>query len=426
MYYKFLLIIAFFMQSAILFPYSGVHAETSVLKAAGFIDVRAGKIIRPATIVIEDERIAAINPDMIPDNVKLVELGDQIILPGLLDMHTHLAFDTTSPDWTTKPARWTAAEFALFGANAAGRALMSGVTTVRDVSSWRHFPDVALGKAIERGWIEGPRIVPAGHALSITGGHCDITGFIPGVLEGRPEYGVADGPQEIMKAIRYQIKHGVKVIKICATAGVASFSSSAETQQYTEEEIRAAVEEAARHGIRVASHAHGTAGIIASVRAGVASIEHGSMLTPEAVALMKKHGTYLVPTIYLKDREDREWPEELREKAEQLNLHVEASFQLALTKGVKIAMGSDLDGVAQGDNVRELTSMVRRGMSPTDAVRVATINGADLLGVDDRGEIKEGLLADLIAVDGNPLEDIAVLLDIKFVMKGGKIYKREE
>jgi imidazolonepropionase-like amidohydrolase len=395
-----------------------------VLRASGYADVQEGRVVRPAVLVLSNGRIAAVNPATVPPAAAIVNLGNLVVLPGLIDMHTHLAFDDTSPGWGTLPARWTAAEFALYGANAAERALLAGFTTVRDVSSFRDFPDVALARAIDRGWVEGPRMFAAGHALSITGGHCDITGLAPGVLEGKPDHGIADGVPEVLKAVRYQAKHGAKVIKICATAGVASFEGSATAPQFSEEEIRAAVEEAARHGLKVAAHAHGKEGILSAVRAGVASIEHGSMLTPETVALMKEKGTYLVPTVYLQDKERAPGtPPELLAKAEVLREHVEKSFRLAVAEGVKIAFGADLDAVGQGRNGKEFYSMVRRGLPPAEAIRAATVNAAALLGVDDRGEIRAGLLADLIAVDSDPYADVRVLEDVRFVMKGGVVYR---
>jgi imidazolonepropionase-like amidohydrolase len=273
---------------------------------------------------------------------------------------------------------------------------------------------------------------PSGHALGITGGHCDITSMIPGIFELTYRQGIADGVDEVTKAVRYQIKHGAKVIKICATAGVTSFSVSGDAQQFSEAEINAAVEEATRHGLRVAAHAHGTAGIISATRAGVASIEHGSILTKEAADLMVKNGTYLVPTIYLIDMEEQEVPADLAEKdaydklAEKdayLTEYAERSFRLAVKKGIKMALGSDLDGVGSGRNAKEIYSMVRRGLPITEALRAATINGADLIGVDDRGEIAEGLLADLVAVRGNPLHDVRVMEDVPWVMQGGIVVK---
>jgi imidazolonepropionase-like amidohydrolase len=264
-------------------------------------------------------------------------------------------------------------------------------------------------------------MITSGHALSITGGHCEITGFAPNVLEGGPEQGVADGIDEVLKAVRYQIKHGARVIKVCATAGVLSFEGPAGAPQYSIEELHAIVEEANRHGVKVAAHAHGTEGIKNAIRAGIHSIEHGSMLDDEAIQLMLDHGTYLVPTLfawYL----PIELPPELDEKNEYVKGFVDGSVRSAIAAGVKIAFGTDAGTYEHGLNAREFAAYVERGMSPIDAIRTATINAADLLGVDDRGALAPGLLADIIAVPGDPLEDIGMLEDVRFVMKGGKIY----
>ena len=288
------------------------------------------------------------------------------------------------------------------------------------------FSAVALMRASDRGLIEGPRIFPAAHGLGITGGHCDATGLAPGILEGGPERGVADGADEILKAVRYQIKHGAKLIKTCATAGVLSFEGPVGAQQYSEEELRVMVEEAARHGMKVSAHAHGTEGIIAAVRAGVASIEHGSMLNEEAIALMKEKGTYLVPTTYLADNIPLDvLPPHIRAKAESILPVAKESVRRAIRAGVKIAFGTDAAVFPHGDNAKEFTALVERGLTPLEAIRSATLNAVDLLGVDDRGLIAPGRLADIIAVPGNPLEDIRVLEDVRFVMKGGKVFKHE-
>jgi imidazolonepropionase-like amidohydrolase len=256
-----------------------LHADTIVLKAARMLDVEAGRIVSPAVIVVEDERIADVNPDSVPAGAQVIELGDRTLLPGLMDMHTHLTLDIEG-DWVHRPVKETAADAALRGARNAWRTLQAGFTTVRDI--WAlGFSDVALMRAIDNGLVVGPRVVPSGHGLSITGGHCEITGFAPGILEMGPKEGTADGVDEVLKAVRYQIKHGAKVIKICATAGVLSFEGPVGAQQYTSEEMDAIVQEAARHGVRVAAHAHGKEGILAATRSGVASIEHGSELTDE-------------------------------------------------------------------------------------------------------------------------------------------------
>jgi imidazolonepropionase-like amidohydrolase len=225
--------------------------------------------------------------------------------------------------------------------------------------------------------------------------------------------------------VRYQIKHGAKVIKVCATAGVLSLEGPVGAQQLSEVELRTIVEEATRHGLKVAAHAHGAEGIIAAVKAGVASIEHGSILNDEAIRLMKERGTYLVPTTYLTQaiRLDS-LPAPIRAKAEYILPRARQSLQLAIKSGVKIAFGTDAAVYPHGDNAKEFAALVERGMTPLEAIRTATVNAADLLGVNDRASIAPGLLADLVAVPGNPLENIRVLEDVRFVMKGGQIYKR--
>ncbi len=279
-------------------------------------------------------------------------------------------------------------------------------------------------RAIDAGHVVGPLMLPSGHYLSITGGHCDVTGFAPGIMELGAKQGVADGKDEILKAIRYQAKHGVKVIKVCATAGVYSKGDSPGAQQYSDEELKIIVEESARHGLKVMAHAHGSKGILAAVKAGVASIEHGSMLTPEIIREMKRRGTYYVPTIHLNDVPlPPETPAWTVQKSEFLTPDIEESFKMAVAQGVNIALGSDAGVMPHADARFEFYAMVKRGMPEIHALRSATIDAADLLGVTDRGQIKVGLLADLIAVNGSPLEDIRVMENVSFVMKGGELIK---
>jgi imidazolonepropionase-like amidohydrolase len=274
--------------------------------------------------------------------------------------------------------------------------------------------------AVERGDIIGPRIIPAGHALGITGGHCDITGFAPGILEGDPRTGVANGVDEMVAAVRHQLKYGAKVIKVCATAGVLSFEESVGAQQMSDAELRTVVEEAARHGVKVAAHAHGTEGIKAAVRAGVASIEHGSILDDEAIALMKEHGTFLVPTRALGGLINLDaLPPLLRHKAETVLPLADASFRRAVAAGVRVALGTDAAVMPHGLNAREFEAMVQAGMSPLDALRAGTMHAAELLGTNDRGELAVGKLADIVAVQGNPLQDIAATSRPVLVMMNG-------
>jgi imidazolonepropionase-like amidohydrolase len=413
------------LASCLLFSPLAATAQAVVLRSKGVLDVEAGKMIEPGIVVIEGNHIRAINPAQLPAGAQTIDLGDLTLVPGLIDMHTHLT-DDIEGDWTNRAVKETAADFALRGARNAKRTLEAGFTTVRDLGA-AGFSDIALMNAIDKDFVEGPRMFPAAHAVSITGGHCDVTGFAPGVAEVGPEAGVADGREAILRAVRYQIKHGAKVIKICATAGVLSFEGPVGAQQLSEDEMRAAVEEATRHGLKVAAHAHGTDGIIAAVKAGVASIEHGSMLNDEAIQLMKQRGTYLVPTAYVgKGIDMNALPAPIRAKAEYVLPLARESLRKAILAGVKIAFGTDAAVFPHGLNAREFAVYVERGMSPADAIRTATVNATDLLGVKDRGRIAPGMLADIIAVAGNPLDNVRVLEDVRFVMKDGKVYKKPE
>jgi imidazolonepropionase-like amidohydrolase len=267
-------------------------------------------------------------------------------------------------------------------------------------------------------------MIPSAHAIGITGGHCDDTGWAPGVNELKPEQGVADGVDAALRAVRYQIKHGAKVIKVCATAGVLSFDATLGAQQLSDAELEAIVQEAARHGLKVAAHAHGREGIKAAVRAGVASIEHGSMIDDDAAALMKQRGTYLVPTAYLLGTfEFESLPPPIAAKAREVIPMAQESHRRAVRAGVKIAFGTDAAVAAHGENARELSVYVGYGMRPLEAIRTATLNAADLLGVSDRGVLAPGKLADLIAVRGNPLEDVRVLERVVWVMKAGEVVR---
>ncbi len=408
----------------LLFPsLATAQAEGPVaIRADRMLDVEAGRIVEDAAVVVEDGRISAVNPDRLPEGIEVVDLGDRTLLPGLMDLHTHLAYDLEG-DWIHQAATETLADFAFRAAKNAEKTLLAGFTTVRDVGS-PGFVDVSLREAIERGFVPGPHVFPAGHAVTITGGHCDATGYAPGVLERSWRSGVADGPAEVLKATRNQIKHGAQWIKICATAGVLSFEGPVGAQQLTAEEMRTVVEEAARHGVKVAAHAHGDEGILAAVEAGVASIEHGSVLSDEILARMKEKGTYLVPTTYLADAIDLEQlPPPIRAKAQSILPRAKDSVRRAIEAGVPIAYGTDAGVYPHGLNARELSTLVTRGMTPLEALRSATVHAADLLGVDDRGVIAPGRVADLVAVPGNPLEDVSVTERVSFVMKDGHVYK---
>jgi imidazolonepropionase-like amidohydrolase len=375
--------------------------------------------------VIDGGLISAINPADLPAGANVIELPGQMVLPGLIDIHTHLSYEI-GPNWQYEPVTWSAGEFALRAAKNAQRTLMAGFTTVRELGA-PGFVDVATMKAIERGDAIGPHIIPSGHALSTTGGHCDTTGFAPGIAEGDYRNGIADGVDEVLKAIRYQVKHGAKGIKICATAGVLSFEGPVGAQQYSFEELKAAADETHRHGLKIAAHAHGTEGIIAASQAGIDSIEHNSMMTEEAAAIIQKNGTWVAPNMYLIQAIDMDaLPPAIRAKATYvLPLAVE-SFKLANEMNLKIANGSDAGVYPHGENARELTTRVHHGMSALVAIRSATMDSAEALGTPDRGQVKVGLMADLIAVPGDPLENISVLENVPFVMKQGVVYKQAE
>ncbi|MCZ6918148.1 MAG: amidohydrolase family protein [Gemmatimonadetes bacterium] len=398
----------------------GTAAQTTVVRADRMLDVVSGQVVSGAVVVIEGDRIVSVGGN-VPDGADVIDLGDVTLVPGLTDLHTHLTGDIEG-DWTNQATRETDADAALRGARNAKRTLYAGFTTVRDMSG---FAGIALMRAIDKDFVEGPRIFPGANSLGITGGHCDVTGFAPGILETDFADGVGDGPSGVLRAARYQIKHGARFIKICATAGVLSFEGPVGAQQFTFEEMRTIVEEAARHGTHVAAHAHGTEGINTAVRAGVRSIEHGSMLTDESISLMKEHGTYLVPTTYLAGAIDLDaLPASIRAKAETVLPLAIASVEKAIREGVNIAFGTDAAVFPHGDNAREFAALVERGMDPLAALRSATLTPAELLGFDDRGQIAPGFLADIIAVPGNPLENIRVMEDVQFVMKGGVVYKR--
>ena len=391
-----------------------------VIRAARMLDVESGRIVPDARVVIEGDRIQAVNPATLPAGVRVIDLGDLTLAPGFIDAHTHLAGEV-GPNMQLEPVTTTEVDAAYKAAKNGRTTLMAGFTTVRDYGGE---VTVALGKAVERGDIVAPHIVPSRNALGITGGHCDVTGYAPGVLERGVNEGVADGPWEVVQSVRYQIKHGAQVIKTCATAGVLSMEGPVGAQQYTYEELKAMVDEASRHGIKVAAHAHGNEGIKAAIRAGVASIEHGSMLDDEAIALMKERGTYLVPTEYLSERINLAvLPPLVRRKAESVLPLARESHRKAIASGVKIAFGTDAAVFPHGENAKEFSSYVRLGMTPLAALRTATLNAADLLGKTDRGSISAGKLADLIALQGNPIEDITATERVQFVMLAGKVVK---
>ncbi len=405
-------------------------AKTQVIKAAAYVDVRKGKLVKPANIVINQGIITAINPDVLPEQYTTIDLQQKIILPGLMDMHTHidLDFDGGFDEIITKE---NASKGAIRATMNAEKTLMAGFTTIRNVGQGHITTDlvnVAVAEASEEGWIKAPRIIAAGHMISITGGHGDLTlGFSEELIDVGPELGIVNGPMEALAATRYQIKHGAKVIKIHATAGVLSLENSVGAQQLSDEEMRTIVQEAARHDIRVAAHAHGTQGIIAAINAGVNSIEHGSLIDEKAMKLMKQKNVFLVPTSGLVDNvlssTDKMHPKTVK-KAQYVLPLAQKNLTKVIKSGVKIALGTDSPLIPHGQNADELFAMVDRGMNNVQALQAATINPAELLGMDNLGEIKVGHLADIIAVDADPIQNLKTLKSVNFVMKAGTIYKQ--
>ena len=378
-------------------------------------------------VLIEGDRITGVGSNLaIPDGTRVIDLGSATLLPGLIDCHTHLTGGDPR-NYYESIFRLSPIDYAVAAHVYARRTLEAGFTSVRDVGS-DEFVDVALRKAIDAGLIEGPRMQVATLAIGATASHADLTGFSP-YIEFKAFSGIADGIDEIRKAVRFRVKNGADLIKVIATAGVLTEEATVGAPQYSQEELNALVAEAAMWGKKVAAHAHGAEGIKRAVRAGVASIEHGSLLDDEGIRLMKERGTYLVADIYNDDYIMAEfarlhYPEKILEKERQIGRLQRENFQRAARAGVKIAFGTDAGVYPHGWNGKQFAHMVRWGLTPMQAIQAATGNAADLLGWGDKvGSVAPGLFADLIAVDGDPLQDITVLERVEFVMKGGVVYK---
>ncbi|HEX6719909.1 MAG TPA: amidohydrolase family protein [Pyrinomonadaceae bacterium] len=417
-------------------PEAPIGKGTVVLKAARLIDGTGAAPINNAVIVVTDNTITAVGTAAsvtIPANAKTIDLGDVTLMPGFIDAHTHLIGRVLGdPAGDNAPVRDFESFAAILGVQHARDTLMAGFTTVRNVGASGKFDDMALRKAIDEGWTPGPRMMSAGHAIGIRGGHCDENGFRPGLFDPGIEEGVADGPEQIRAAVRYQIKYGADVIKTCATGGVLSEGDAVGATQYSFEELKALVDEANKLERKVAAHAHGTEGIKLAVRAGVSSIEHGSFLDDEGARLMKERGTFLVPTLSAAEAVERAAKtgvlKGLRaEKALAAAAAVRHAIKLAVANKIQIALGTDAGVVPHGSNAHEFVLMVQwGGMSPMDAIVAGTSSGARLLGWDKKlGTLTPGKWADIVAVSGDPLQNIENMQKIVFVMKNGVIYKQQ-
>jgi imidazolonepropionase-like amidohydrolase len=402
-------------------------AQRTLVRAGHLLDVKTGKLADAQTIVVIGDTIQSIQPTAsvsAQPGDKVIDLGGMTALPGLIDVHTHL---TMNPDFDPyRELTSTSAKEAINGVVNARTTLLAGFTTVRNVGA-SGFVDVDLRDAINAGQVPGPHMQVSGPLLGITGGHCDENLLpIQYHLQGD---GVADGIAAVQHKVRENIKYGADLIKICATGGVLSKGDDPQASQYTLEEMQAIVADAHRLGRKVAAHAHGAQGILWATEAGVDSIEHGSYINDEGIAAMKKHGTYLVPTLYLEDwmLQSGHLPPFYEQKMKDVSAVAKANIKHAMQAGVKIALGTDAAVYPHGLNAHELDVYVNQiGMAPLAALQTATVNAADLMGWTAKtGTLEPGKWADIIAVEKNPLEDVRVLEDVKFVMKGGVVYKNE-
>jgi imidazolonepropionase-like amidohydrolase len=406
------------------------------LKAARLIDGTGRPPIKNAVVMVENNRIVSVGEAAgihIPSSAKVIDLGDVTLLPGFIDAHTHLIGRVLGdPEGDMSSVTDYDSFSAILGVLHARDTLMAGFTSVRNVGASGPFNDMALRKAINEGWTPGPRMETAGHALGMTGGHCDDNGFKPGLLEGSIKDGIANGPEEIRAAVRYQIKYGADVIKTCATGGVLSEGDAVGSTQYTFEELKALVDEANKLERKVAAHAHGTEGIKLATSAGVASIEHGSFLDEEGARLMKERGTFLVPTLMASEAVERAAKNGVlkglrAEKALAAAASMRHAIKIAVTNKVPIALGTDAGVIPHGTNAREFFLLTDwGGMSNMDAIVAGTMNSAKLLDWDkDLGSLTVGKWADIVAVKGDPLKDIHAMENVSFVMKNGVVYRKE-
>lgn len=401
-------------------------AGTVVVTAGHMVDVVAGRTVDAPQVTITDGRITAVGHrgDAVPEGARRIDLGDRTLLPGLIDMHVHLTADPTLSGY--RGLEFTDNFWTVVGVANARKTVEAGFTTVRNVGS-ANYDDVALKQGIDNGYVPGPRIVPATYAIGATGGHCDSTEFPPSVHVDSPA--VADGPEAIRAVVRKLRKYGAQVIKFCGTGGVLSKTDSVGGQQYSLAEMQALVDEAHMLGMKVAVHAHGTAGINDAIRAGADTIEHCSLADAESFRLAKAHGTWFDMDIYnddyiLAEGEKNGVFAESLEKERVIGRKQRETFRAAHAAGVKMIFGTDGGVYPNGDNAKQFAKMVEWGMTPMEAIRAATSSAAEALGREhDVGAIEVGRYGDLVAVDGDPLADVGRLARVAFVMKGGEVVK---
>jgi imidazolonepropionase-like amidohydrolase len=410
--------------------------KSYVLKAARLFDGKSNALVKPGVVVVTDGKIVAAGTSATaPAGAEVLDLGDATLLPGFIDAHTHLTgtyredYTRAALDSLQKPIP----EMALDASVNARVTLMAGITTVRDVGS-HDYLDAGLRNAINRGVVPGPRMLVAVHAIGATGGHCDETGYRAGVFgkETGPEDGVINGADQARQAVRLAHKYGATIIKTCATGGVLSLADAVDTPQLTQEELNAIVDEAHALKLKTAAHAHGAEGAKRAIRAGIDSIEHGSFLDDEALNLMKQRGTYYVPTLMAAQGLSEQIskgvaiPPAILVKANAAIAAIHQTFQKAVGMGIKIGLGTDAAVYPHGRNTEEFHQMVDLGMKPIDALKAGTSADAELLGLADKiGTLEPGKLADVVAVPGDPVENIRATEHVFFVMKEGVIYKNE-
>jgi imidazolonepropionase-like amidohydrolase len=415
-------------------PAAAQTPGTVVLKAARLFDGRGDTMMTPAVVVVESGTIKAVGTALaVPAGAQVLDLGDATLLPGFIDAHVHLTGES-SDDWARDfvgEVRRGVPETAIRAAEYARRTLQAGFTTVRNLGA-SDFVDVGLRNAIEAGMAPGPRLMVAGNSLGARGGHCDLTG-LPYMLLGR-ETGVADGiasgADGFRDAVRFAVKYGADVIKVCATGGVLSLTDEVDTPQVTPDEMNALVDEAHRLRKRVAAHAHGAEGAKVAVRAGIDSIEHGSFLDDEGLRLMKERGTYLVPTamaVKSVSSPKRSFPPEIAAKGRAAAAAHGAMLRKAIQMGVKVAFGTDSGVSPHGRNAEEFALLVDHGMAPAAALRSATSEAATLLGIEKKvGTLEAGKAADIVAVPGDPLRDIRITEKVSFVMRAGTVQRHQK